>query len=185
MYKLLIASLKQYFRDKEAVFWTILFPVIFLLLFRLFNFGGSINANIIVINESNSFESSVVIKALSDIDGIGINTEYTDLEQAKKYLEESEEVQFEIAKLESDEITYFNDKRSATIVLYFPKDYSGADKKADIYYDQASESQLSPSFIISGIIDDVTASISGVENPFEVERKGVSANQIEYFYLVF
>jgi ABC-2 type transport system permease protein len=48
-------STKRYFRDKTALFFTVLFPLIFLFVFGSFSKGGNdISFHVAVINQSSS-----------------------------------------------------------------------------------------------------------------------------------
>ena len=37
---LTVASLKMYFRDRQALFWSLLLPLMFMIIFGLMNFGS-------------------------------------------------------------------------------------------------------------------------------------------------
>lgn len=177
MFKLLKYSIKQLLRDKEALFWIMVFPIIFILIFSLFDFGGGVNAQILLVNKSNNEVSNRLVEALKGIEGIGINNNIDSLDTAKEALEKSKEYEFEFA----DETK----TQRPNVVLFIPENFGEENFTAEVYYNQTEEGQVSPSGIITSIISDITDEFAlqraGAENPFNIERKGVSVNEIGYF----
>lgn len=54
IFNLYIASIKEFVRDRATIFWTLAFPLIFILLFGvIFNGGGSPNYTVGMVNEDN------------------------------------------------------------------------------------------------------------------------------------
>ena len=58
MGKLFAASVKMLYRDKQALFWAMAFPVIFAVVFGLFDFSQAPEVSIGVVAESESRRSS-------------------------------------------------------------------------------------------------------------------------------
>ncbi len=59
---------RRFFRDKLAIFFTILFPLIFLFVFGgIFGKGGDASFNVALINQSNSQFAKDYVKANPDI----------------------------------------------------------------------------------------------------------------------
>jgi len=54
MLKLLWANLKMTFRDKQAIFWSLVFPLMFIVIFGLFDFSKLGDTKYVIIDESNS-----------------------------------------------------------------------------------------------------------------------------------
>jgi ABC-2 type transport system permease protein len=61
---LLVASLKMFYRNKHSIFWTLLLPVIILGVFALLNLGGGVSAQLGVVDEVHSAQSSTLVAAL-------------------------------------------------------------------------------------------------------------------------
>ena len=82
---------KRYFRDRLAIFFTVIFPLIFLFIFGGLNSGdGGVSFRVALINHSNtsiatSFENMVV-----DSDVFNINNEATNLDLAKELMVKSQ-----------------------------------------------------------------------------------------------
>lgn len=61
---LTIASIKMYYRNFSAIFFTFIFPVIFLLVFGYINKGGSLQLNVAYFNQSETELAQVYDQAL-------------------------------------------------------------------------------------------------------------------------
>ncbi|MFQ5493125.1 MAG: ABC transporter permease, partial [Candidatus Dojkabacteria bacterium] len=196
MIKLIIATTKQLFRDKQAVFWSLVFPLIFVVLFGLFDFSGSVNANILIVNNSGSEISQTLVDILQEVDGVGINTEYDDLEDAKTALSDSQSAQFVYVEdgeegTDGDEVER---EESVNLVIHIPEGYGDYTKlqtepetefQLKIFFDASEEGQISPSgivaSIVSGVTDEIALQSAGATDPFTIEREGVSVNEITYY----
>jgi len=192
MIKLLLSSLKQTFRDKGAVFWSFVFPAIFIIIFSFFNFEGSVSAHIIVIDQANTEISNKIIKALLDFDGVGINKDFSDIDEAKIKLEKSEKIEF---TFKNDERQEYKEIATVNVILLFPKGYgdmtsllSTTDEppfKVQLFYNQANDSLASPSKIVASILDHITNEINlqivHGKNLFSTNRDGISVNEIRYY----
>ncbi|MBU0707477.1 ABC transporter permease, partial [Patescibacteria group bacterium] len=53
-YKLFIADLKMMFRNRQALFWSLAFPLLFLVIFGLFNFDAPGSFSIAIVDESQT-----------------------------------------------------------------------------------------------------------------------------------
>ncbi len=177
MAKLFIYTIKQLLRDKEALFWIMIFPVIFILIFSLFDFSGGVNARILVVNKSNNEITNNLLIALGQIEGVGVNTSVDSLDEAKEALSKSKEYEFNY----EEEVNV----ERPNVVLFIPEGYGEETYTTEVYYNESEEGQISPSGIITSIVSDITDEMvlqnAGVENPFNIERKGVSVNEIGYF----
>lgn len=82
---------KRFFRDRLAIFFTIIFPIIFLFIFGAINRGsGSVSFNIAVINESSSAFAQSFAKEAQDSKVLKVNKTVTSLNQAKEKMKRSE-----------------------------------------------------------------------------------------------
>jgi len=89
VYKLFIANLKMMVRGRQALFWSLFFPLMFTVIFGFF-FGGSNKSlgTIALINKSNSQVSQSLEKAMNDSGLFKIQKE-TDLNNAKDQLKKN------------------------------------------------------------------------------------------------
>jgi len=82
---------KRFFRDRLAIFFTVVFPLIFLFIFGAINKGGgSVSFNVAVINESSSSFAQTFVKEAADSKVFKINKSITSLNDAKEKMKRSE-----------------------------------------------------------------------------------------------
>lgn len=78
---------RRFFRDRLAIFFGVLFPLIFLFVFGSFNKGGNdVSFNVAVINQSQSQFASELTKQLSDSKTFKVAKDVTTYDQAKEKL---------------------------------------------------------------------------------------------------
>lgn len=82
---------KRFFRDKLAIFFTVVFPLIFLFVFGGLQSGsGDISFNVALINKSDSSFAEQFVKQVKDGKVLKINEEVTTLKEAKEKMSRSE-----------------------------------------------------------------------------------------------
>ena len=69
---LTIANLKMTYRNKQALFWSLAFPLIFVTAFGLFNFDDPPNATILVVDQAQDVASQGFIQAMSTVEHITV-----------------------------------------------------------------------------------------------------------------
>lgn len=80
---------RRFFRDRLAIFFGVLFPLIFLFVFGSINRGGGTSFRVAVINESNSAFSQQYVKQLKSNKVFKVNTSLTQ-QQAKDKMNKSQ-----------------------------------------------------------------------------------------------
>ena len=82
---------KRFFRDKLAIFFTVVFPLIFLFVFGGLQSGsGDISFNVALINESDSSSAEQFVSQVKDGKVLEINQDVTTLKEAKEKMSRSE-----------------------------------------------------------------------------------------------
>ncbi len=81
-----IINLKRLFRDKLALFFTFLFPLIFLFVFGSLNRNNSVSFKVAVINNSTTQYASNFVENLNKTNVIQINSEVKDFTIANKLM---------------------------------------------------------------------------------------------------
>ena len=82
---------KRFFRDRTALFFTIIFPLIFLFVFGSLNSGGgNVSFNVAIINQSDSKFSSDFVKQSGDSKILKVNKDVSTLAVAKEKMSRSE-----------------------------------------------------------------------------------------------
>ena len=80
--RLTVANLKSFLRDRAALFWTVAFPLIFVVIFGLIFSGGPTPASYGFVDLDGSPASGTVKQAFASIDGVTLvkgSQEYTRL----------------------------------------------------------------------------------------------------------
>jgi ABC-2 type transport system permease protein len=167
--KLFVCGLKTYLRDKQAFFWTILFPIMFVFLFGLFNFEKMGTSHITIIDLANSPESAIFVNGLQKIEILKIHEEEEDIAKAKESLKKGD-LDFLLIVPE---------------IFKKPRGYgamSGASGiPIEVYYDETN-TQLNP--LILGILDQFIAysnlEATGAPKLFYLDKKPVVSRNIKY-----
>ncbi|MBI4306571.1 MAG: ABC transporter permease, partial [Chloroflexi bacterium] len=85
------ASLKMYFRNRQAIFWSLFFPLLVMLIFGLLDFDRFNPPHAVVIDEAGSEVSARFVEAVGQVadDGV-IDVREMDRQEAMKELEEGD-----------------------------------------------------------------------------------------------
>jgi ABC-2 type transport system permease protein len=154
-------SIRRYFRDKVAIFFTVLFPLIFLFVFGSFSKNNDVSFHIALINQSQSQSASQVADQLKQNDRtFKIDKEINTLDQAKQKMSRSEV--------------------DATIVL--PQDF-GLSKngqtpggQAVIYYDENNyQAAQTLSSVLNGSFEELNSKLVSTQQPFTVVSKSTNS----------
>jgi ABC-2 type transport system permease protein len=78
-----VMLLRAYTRDRTALFFGFLFPLLFMVLFGVLNFGGSVRVNLGVVDEAKNDQSASFIATLGKIETLKVTTGDRDAQLAK------------------------------------------------------------------------------------------------------
>jgi ABC-2 type transport system permease protein len=153
-------SIRRYFRDRVALFFTILFPLIFLFVFGSFSKGGnSISFHIGFINQSNSQSAKQLEQQIKSNEKMfKIDENVTNLDQAE-------------AKMSRSEV-------DATIIL--PKEFGEVkgqypSGQAVIYYNPVNEQAAQTlSSVLQGEFEGINTKLTKTEPPFSVKNQSTN-----------
>ena len=146
-------SIRRYFRDRVAIFFTVLFPLIFLMVFGSFSKGNDVSFHIALINQSHSQFAQKFASDTKSSKMFKVDETVTTLDQAK-------------GKMSRSEI-------DATLVL--PPTFGDVSTnaiptgQAAIYYDQnnAQAAQTLQS-VLQGEFEGINSSLVKIQAPFKV-----------------
>ena len=79
---LLAISIKSYVRNRQAMFFGFFFPLVFMGIFGLLNFGGPTKLDIGVADQARNTQSQAFAKALSSIKSVNLHTGTESSEKA-------------------------------------------------------------------------------------------------------
>lgn len=181
--KLFFSSLKTYLRDRQALFWTIFFPVMFVVLFGLFKFERMGTSHIAVIDQAKSDESSKFIKELKKIDILKIHQDEEDKTKAKESLKKGDLdfvliIPESFKKPEPPKPSGPLGTEDHTRMEQMPKTFS---TPIELYYDEAN-TQLNP--LVFGLLNQFLtySNLKAVGAPelFSLDKKPVKSRNIGY-----
>ncbi len=163
-------SVKRYFRDKLAIFFTVLFPLIFLFIFGSFSKNNDVSFHIALINQSSTQTATQFVNEAKNNKMFKIDSEAITLTTAKQ-------------KMGRGEV-------DAALVLpsdFGKKNSSGLPSgQAVIYFDQNSEvAARSLSSILEGQFGEINSKLVKSEVPFTVVAKSTNVSGLSRFDYTF
>lgn len=164
-------SIRRVFRDRTAMFFTFLFPLIFLFVFGgIFNRDNQVNFSVAVINQSDSAFAADFAKQLADNKIFKINTTVTSLDDARQRMSRSQ--------------------LDAAIVL--PQEFGAVNAQqrpagqAKIYYTQNNQQAAqSLSSVMNGIFQQINQQFVTTERPFTVASEQFNDRSLRQFDYTF
>lgn len=171
MLKLLIANIKMTFRDKQAIFWTLVFPLMFIIIFGLFNFENMGDAKYVVIDNAHSPLSEEFLQGFEKIEFFKRQNNGT-LDEALKLLKAGD----------IDFITVIPDTfKLPEAPAQAPPDV-GVIK---VYYDQSNitVNQVVLS-VVDKFMDKMNLQAAGAPTIFRAESESVLSKNIRYIDII-
>lgn len=165
-------STKRFFRDKLALFFSIVFPLIFLFVFGGLNSGTSnVSFKVAVINESQSSFAENFVKQASGGDILKVDKDIASIDQAKDKMSRSE--------------------LDAAIVL--PKEFGEVQKgqqfpsgEAQVIYTQNNQqSGTALASILQAQFKEINAQFVKTETPFTVKSEQLNEKSLTAFDYTF
>ncbi len=163
---------KRYFRDRLAIFFTVIFPLIFLFVFGSLNSGsGSTSFRIALINKSDTSFAKDFVKNAKDSGMFKINDSATDMDKAKDLMTKSQ--------------------LDATIVL--PADFGSVQAgeaypsgEAQVIYTQNnSQSGAALSSVLRDEFNTINSKLVTTVTPFKVKSEQLTENSLSSFDYTF
>jgi len=147
-------SVRRYFRDRLALFFTVAFPLIFLLVFGSLSKGNSVTFHVGLINQSSSAFSQEFVGDINNSKSFNVDKTVTTLAIAKDKMSKSE--------------------IDATIVLPaefgVPKDGIPSGQ-AQIYYDENNvQAAQTIGSVVQGQLEGVNTQLVKIKPPFSVKN---------------
>lgn len=165
-------SIRRLFRDKVAMFFTFLFPLIFLFVFGgIFGKNSNVSFNVALINQSNSDFSQQFSQQLKDDNKIiKVDKDVSSFDDAKSRMSRGQ--------------------LDATIIL--PQDFGAVKDQghptgsATIYYTQNNEQAARTlQTVMDGVFKDVNNKFVAYNAPFTVATQKVSVKSLGSFDYLF
>lgn len=166
------AYILRFFRDKTALFFTFLFPLLFLFVFGSLNSGGNddISFKIALLNRSDTAFAKQFDEQLRDNKTFEVNESINDFEQARERM----------GRGEIDTIIELPEGFGAVNDRQQP---SGA---VNVYYSEASpQSGQTVAAVMEGALDGINKELGQPEPPLTVTQKSTATSNLSSFDYVF
>jgi ABC-2 type transport system permease protein len=164
-------DIRRLFRDKVAIFFIFVFPLIFLLIFgTIFNGDNGVSFRVAVQNESKSEFAGKFVEKIKGNEVFEVDNEITNLEDAKEKMNRGQ--------------------LDATIIL--PENF-GENKnaaypsgEARVVYDQSNQSAgQTLSSVMEGIFKEINSELVPTETPFRVKAESTATKGLTQFDYTF
>lgn len=162
-------SVRRYFRDRVALFFTIAFPLIFLFIFGGLSRSASVSFHVALINQSQTAFAHQFVDQLQKNKTFNINKTINSLDEAKQRMSRSEV--------------------DAAIVL--PSGFGQIKNSipqgtADVYYNEsnyaAGQALIS---VLQGNFEGINSHLVKVQQPFTVAAKPINQHSLSKFDYTF
>lgn len=162
---------RRFFRDKVALFFTFLFPLLFLFVFGSLNKGGDdINFSIALINKSDTQFAQQFEKQIKDNKVFEVKTDLTSIDAARE----------QMGRGEIDSI------------IELPKDFGDKNKQGlpsgqlQVYYEEANpQTGQTLAGVMQQVLDRVNKDLTKTEDPFTVVQKSTKTANLTSFDYIF
>ena len=165
---LTIASLKMYYRNRQAIFWTLVLPLIFIVIFGLLNFGAFTEVDVGLVDEADTQVSNVLREALRGAEGSG-NSEDPGVIDLSVGTRDAE-----LKALEDGD---------RDIVVVIPSGFGQSSEPSTLraYYasDRLQQASVGEG-IVRGILDEITLRMANLDRPFLIESEAVESKGLDY-----
>ena len=163
MGRLTLASIRMIYRDKQALFWAIVFPLLFAVVFGLFDFESAPDVRVVVAEPEISAVQPAVVglkEALGEVDFFKVS-EVASVEAGTQKVEDGD----------------------ADIVVAVGPTGEGTNLKVTAYYN-AGDPQLNQIAFsaLSKVVDGMSLQMAGVtEPPVVLAREAVTEKSVSYY----
>ena len=84
---LTLATLKMWFRDRQAIFWTLFLPLVLMVIFGILNFGAFGTVELGIIDQADNENSRDLVASLEAIDTFDISLSESQPEERQALLD--------------------------------------------------------------------------------------------------
>ena len=163
---LTVANLKMTYRNKQALFWSLAFPLIFVTAFGLFNFDDPPNTTILLVDQSQDAVSQGFIQAMSTVEHITVE-ERSDAPAARREVEDGD----------------FN------YLLIIPESLQerivqgqGANPSSfSLIYDRGNSGAPITIGVVQRLVEEMNKRLVNAPTLVELRSEGVQARQLTYY----
>ena len=167
MPRLLLANLRMMVRDRQTLFWALIFPLIFVAVFGLVDFDGTGTADLAVIDLADNETSRQIASQLGGLELLTLDDSYVSQQEA-------------LGAIEDGDLDYL-----LVLSAVLGDVETGEEAPVALYYDEAN---LENKELVLGFLSNLAAQanmqLAATPQLVQVTSQAVSARQVEYFDLV-
>ncbi len=159
---MLAASVKMVLRDRQAIFWALAFPMIFLGVFRLFSFGTAATTDIVVVADTQTAVGEALVDALGHVEFLRVRVE-PGLSDAQVLAE-------------------LTGKRADVALMLAPSATAGQPATAELI--DATTDPIGSAVTtaaIRSVVDGTNLRLTGVPRAIELTSRSVSVQRTTFF----
>ncbi len=155
---------RAYVRDGTAMFFSLLLPLMFMLIFGALNFGSFGHVNVGVVDEAGNAESARFVEGLKGIDTMTVATGSLEAERARL------------------------EKGDRDMIIVIPRDFRIAPVAAGaavptltVYENQGRDQQVAiGEAVLTQVVDRISFAVSRTAPIVNVDRQAISAHNLRY-----
>ncbi|WP_442601680.1 ABC transporter permease [Paenibacillus sp. KN14-4R] len=171
--QLTIAQLRLFVRNKQALFFTLLFPVFFMVIFgALLGNGGGKTVETAIIDSDHTVTSKELVSSFEKTGVLSLTT-YENKEQATKDLKNGDM-----------QLIVIIPQGYGTVVDALAKQPSGiaasAGSKLEVLYDETNTSAQAGIIAVNGVVDGVSKQLAHFVPIVTVQTEGVQGLNLKY-----
>lgn len=178
MLRLLAANLKMMVRNRQTLFWALVFPLIFVTVFGLFDIGGSGSRDLAVIDYADTQLSHTIRRNLGEVESLDLQSRDITEEESQLALQDGDLDFLLVIPSALKQVVQGSTGGSKGMDPRDPVVFS-------LYYDQANvqDNQLVLG-ILRQFIGEMNLELAGAVPLLEVAPRAVQVRQVDYFDLV-
>ncbi|MBI4302457.1 MAG: ABC transporter permease [Chloroflexi bacterium] len=161
---LFLANIKMLYRNRQAIFWALFFPLIFVVVFGLFRLDEPSPVKMALVDQAQDLLSARLVQSLGKVEFLKLNTTFNE-EEARR-------------KLVDGDIAY---------ILVIPSGLaqrvsSGHSTNLTFIYD---EKRIQNNQLVQGVLEqflgEMNMAVQGSSPLLTLDSRGISARRIGYF----
>ena len=156
------ASMRMWFRDRQAIFWTFFLPLVLITIFGLLDFGSFTTMDLGIVDKADNEASRNLTKTIKALGAFDISDDGTEAEERE-------------ALLAGD--------RNLVLVIDpgFDASKSQADRQVTVIYNQGrAQASQAGQTIIQQVLDEMTFADAGVENRYRIDAQPVDSRNLRF-----
>ncbi len=160
---LTLANLKMIFRNRQALFWALAFPVIFVVVFGLFSPGDAPTVTIAVVDHASDPMSSQLIANLQQVETFEVELRQ-DEETARQ-------------ELRNGDLSYLliiPDGLAESVAM-------GQPATLTLVYDEGNQVSAVVVGVVRRFLDETNLALLQAPRMLDLQPQGISARQLNYF----